>query len=72
MQRQHAERLAGKLRTRYPELLIEVYQDGFRGRRWLVNIYDPKSGALYEVEGDGEAQQAVEKCPTRHMAQAQR
>lgn len=59
MYRQQAERLAGKLRLQRPDLAVEVYQDGIRGCRWLVNTYDPRTDRTMVFETKHEAMDAI-------------
>jgi hypothetical protein len=55
MYRQQAERLAAKIRTRRPDLCIDVYQEEIRGRRWIVNAYDPATRYTAVFESEREA-----------------
>jgi hypothetical protein len=43
MYRQSAERLAAELAQQYPQLSVEVYQDGTRINSWLTQVYDPRT-----------------------------
>lgn len=55
MYRQQAERLAEKIRASRPDLCIDVYLEEVRGRRWMVNTFDPATRDTVVLESEREA-----------------
>jgi hypothetical protein len=43
MYRQTAARLAAELARQYPQLSIDLYQEGTRVDMWFTQIYDPRT-----------------------------
>jgi hypothetical protein len=56
MNRQHAQRLAERLRAGRPDLLVDLYRDGITDRTWLVRTYDPDTRRTDTFESDAEVQ----------------
>jgi uncharacterized membrane protein len=59
MYRQQAQRLAERIGVHREDILVEVYQDGSRPTRWLVNVFYPATGQTLTFETESEALRAL-------------
>ena len=55
MHRQGAQLLGERLAQKYPQLMVEVYQDQARASAWLAQVYDPATGRTLTFETENEA-----------------
>jgi hypothetical protein len=63
MYRQTAARLAAELAQQYPQLSVEVYQDGTRVNTWLTQVYDPQTTCTWTFDRRAAALEALRVHP---------
>jgi hypothetical protein len=63
MYRQTAARLAAELAQQYPQLSVEVYQDGTRVNTWLTQVYDPRTTCTWTFDRRAAAREALRVQP---------